>query len=126
MDSKELGLVVALATDRRHAIEEGGRNISDPILCNHEHPEFVLELSRVAKEFGSENPLLTLALTIWVLTLRATMKPEFRHYGREIWGDLERGFPFVELSALEALPIIGPLKIDGYDNFPIGFTPEPL
>ena len=46
MDGPEIGLVVAMATNMRHALEGNGRNLMDPIIYATQNPAFNIFLRR--------------------------------------------------------------------------------
>mgnify|MGYP001614024996 CR=1 FL=1 len=128
MDGTDLGLVVAMATTFRHQLEAKGHNPMDPILYTRQNPDFCYLLSSTAVTFQKEGkPQDAAALMVWVHTARAGLRLELRSLGRELWKQLERGFPYVEETALPFRIITGTeLNIEGATDFPIGLTPEPL
>jgi len=124
MDGEELGLVVACATDRRHLLEAQGHMVSDPIVYVAENPQFLAQLSQVTVEYQRQGRLvLAAAMMVWVHTLRAGLQGELRPYGRDMWRELQRGFPYVEEAAVHAavdLKLI--LDTTGFDDVPKGLT----
>lgn len=128
MDADEVGMVVALATDQRNALESAGHKVSDPVIYNDQEPMFTFHMTRRVQRLQKENRLQeAAALMVWVHTMRAGSWAELRGLGREMWGQLARGFPYIEdqADALEALTGARPDVSDAY-KFPIGLEPEPL
>lgn len=128
MDGEELGLVVALATDRRHILEADGHLVSDPTIYVAANPDFTFQLSRATIQHQKQgNLVLAAALMVWIHTLRAGTRLELRQYGRDMWRELQRGFPYVEQAALDAEHLFGKrLNVEGFNEFPKGLTPDPL
>lgn len=128
MDGTELGLVVAVATHFRHELEADGHKPMDPILYTRQNPWFCHLLSSTAITCQKKGRLQDAAsLMIWLHTARASLRLELRSLGRELWKQLERGFPYVEEAALSYRIFSGTeLNIEDATEFPIGFTPEPL
>lgn len=128
MDGAEIGYVLAVATHIRRGMEGDGHNVMDPIVYTSQNPTFVLFLSRMIIEAQKQgrNPEAA-ALMIWLHTMRAGIRIELRSLGRELWSQLERGFPFVEQAAAAGLPIAATRpNVTGASQFPVGFTPTPL
>jgi len=127
MDGQEIGFIVALATNGRHVFEEKEHNLMDPIVCASKDPEAIFLLIRLKRDMQKRGRFHVVpALMVWIHTIRAAMHIELRGLAREMWGQLERGFPYVEESAFTAFNLDGRLlKIDGADQFPIGFSPTP-
>lgn len=64
---------------------------------------------------------------VWLHTFRSAARLELRSLGREMWKELERGFPYIEESAMLFWELTGrKLDIDGATSFPIGLTPDPI
>lgn len=128
LDGEELGLAVALATHFRNDWLATGIDVSDPIVTHALHPNFVVEIVKeiqTLQESGDE--VLASGLMVWVHSLRAGNDLRLRAVARDIWGELERGFPFVEQASADAklfIPI--PLDIKTYNEFPKGLSPKPL
>ena len=127
MDADEIGMVVALATDQRNALESAGYRVSDPIIYNNQEPLFTFHMTRRVQRLQKENRLQeAAALMVWVHTMRAGSRAELRGLGREMWEQLARGFPYVEdqTNALEMLTGARP-DVSEACKFPIGLAPEP-
>jgi hypothetical protein len=127
MDAPEIGYVLAIATHIRHGMEGDGHNIMDPIVYTAQNPGFALFLSRMIIEAQKQGRTQEAAgLMIWLHTARAGIRLELRSFGREMWAQLERGFPYVQQAALAGLPIAAThANITGATQFPAGFTPTP-
>ena len=130
MDASEIGFAVAYATHIRKKLEAAGHDVLDPINYGALHPEIYTELSSTIRAFQKRGQLQdAAALMVWAHTLRAgsIAGPPIRELGREMWKELARGFPYVEVAATNYQAISGViLDIDGADQFPIGLTPDPL
>ena len=128
MDGSEIGVVVAVATHVRHQLEAQGHNPTDPIAYTAINPEFALLLSRTAISLQKQQRLQdAAAFMVWLHTARAAIRLELRSLGRDLWRELARGFPHVEEGALSCHLLLGVRpNIEGADQFPQGFTPEPL
>ena len=127
-DGEELGMVVAFATDWRRTIAQSGIDLLYPDQCIRDDPFISYKL---AKKIGylqkAGKPEIASGLMVWVHTLRSIHSLELRPNGREMWGELERGFAWVEVSAEILARIKGfPLDVHGYNSFPDGLTPKPL
>ena len=127
MDSSEIGMVVAIATHMRHGLaKHEGYDLLDPIILMGTTPETVLHLGRLIREYQKAGEMTdAAAMMVWLHTLRAAARPELRMKGRELWGHLERGFPYVleNASYLEAMTGKAP-ELDGYDRYPKGLNPN--
>ncbi|EBX2183591.1 hypothetical protein E1A40_08750 [Salmonella enterica subsp. enterica serovar Aba] len=128
MDSEEIGLVVATATNARHVLEQEGHDLMNPTVYLALRPEFTFSLSQTAIKFQKDgNYILAAALMVWIHTFRSGDRLELRQYGRDMWRELERGFPFVEDAALGYLQVTGiHLDYSDAEAFPSGLTPTPL
>ena len=127
MDSSAIAMLVAMATHMRHNLaRHKGYDLLDPIVLMGVTPEAVLELSRLTTEYQkAEERSDAAAMMVWVHTLRAAARPELRMKGREMWGLLKRGFPHVSESDRLIETLTGKtLELAGYDQVPMGLTPE--
>lgn len=128
MDGEELGLPVALAANFKNTIRKEGIDLSDPALLVLANPEVIFELSkRVTPLQRQGRNHDALPIIIWVHSLRAVARPELRGLGRKMWGQLERGFKYVEEAADSYLLLTG-ITLDtlGAEEFPTGLTPKPI
>jgi hypothetical protein len=126
-DSGELGLPVGLAAHFRNMYALTGRDLNKPGELAIRDPEFlqvlILEVQRLQAE---ELQHVVPGLIIWVHSIRAAHDLRMRDLGRQMWGQLARGFPFAESASRGAEPLIGfPLDIDGFDQFPELLSPTP-
>lgn len=128
MDGREIGFVVAMATDARHALEKEGHMVMDPIVYFPMNPGFPLSLSRTIIQLQKQgNPQAAAALMVWAHTMRVGANLELRQLGRDMWKELARGFPYVEDGAKDYQMLTGKvLNIEGTTNFPEGLTPDPI
>lgn len=128
MDSEELGLVVAISTDRRHKLYElFGWDLLDPILVDAGDIAAAMKLNQLIRQVQKDNNMVVAAaLMVWLHTLRAATAPDLRAKGRLLWGQLQRGFPHVFDAEAGFVAMGGPeLNLDGYERFPEGLSPTP-
>ncbi|NTI22280.1 hypothetical protein G6M87_10470 [Rhizobium rhizogenes] len=129
MDGSEIGLVVAIGTDRRHKLKEVlGWDMLEPALLERSEPFAAMQLNKLIRQMQvDKKPLVAAGLLIWIHTLRAANSLDLRQQGREMWRQLERGFPHAYASAEGFYDLGGPeLNLDNYQIFPSGLTPDPL
>ncbi len=126
MPGSELGMLLASATDlKNEMVRNGVADVSAPYILTEKMPLITFEFSkrviRLQKKRRFEDAA---ALMVWVHTLRAASRPELRGLGRNMWGELERGFPFVLSAAEGVYDLMGvQFNVDGFDEFPIGLEP---
>jgi len=127
-DGQELGLTVALATHFRNEWSEKGIDVSDPIVTHNLNPSLVIDIIKQIQDLQrTDGEVLASGLMVWVHSLRAGNDLKLRAVAREIWGELERGFPFVEQAKVNAKFFIPTTLItNDYDRFPKGLTPKPV
>lgn len=128
MDSAEIGVVVALTADTRNRLEDAGFLLSDPIVAYTINPETPSALSGMIKTLQAEGRLQeAAAVMVWLHTSRVGARLELRPLARQMWGQLERGFPHAEDASMSLMRVFfRPIRIDGYDQFPKGLSPDPL
>lgn len=126
-DGEELGLPLAMALDLRNTIRrESNLDLLYPAAVLQIDPFAILPLARKVKQQQAAGDLLSAAATIiWVHTLRAMTSHELRPYGRQLWGELSRGFPHIVAGADQFYAMTRiVLDITGRGQFPDGLTPE--
>ncbi len=128
MDGAEIGLIVATATHVRHLLELEGHIMMDPIVYSSLNPAFTFSLSKTVISLQKENNLaMSAAVIVWVHTFRAASRSEIRQQGRDMWRELERGFPYVFDAVMGFHELTGNyLDYTDAESFPIGLTPDPL
>ena len=128
MDAAELGYVVALATHLRHMMQSSGHQVMTPIIYANENSGFIYSISTAIKEAQKQGQFQKAAgLMVWHHTLRASIRPEIRLTARDMWSQLSRGFPHVLTAAANFKALKGiDLNTEGSNDFPLGFSPEPL
>lgn len=100
MDADELGLPVAFAADFRIKLFATGVDLGDPLSVNSKFPELTSQLSREVLSLQRQERTVEAApLIIWVHSLRALSRPELRKLGRKMWGELQRGFRYVDQAS---------------------------
>lgn len=128
MDGDEIGVVVALATDTRNRLEDAGFLLNDPIVAYTVDPDTPSALNEMIKTLQAEGRLQeAAAVMVWLHTSRVGARLELRPLARQMWGQLERGFPHAEDASMSLMRVFfRPIRIDGYDQFPKGLSPDPL
>ena len=128
MDGDEIGLVVALATDTRNRLEDAGFLLSDPIAAYTVDPETPSALNGMIKILQAEGRLQeAAAVMVWLHTSRVGARIELRPLTRQMWGQLERGFPHAEEASMTLMRVFfRSIRLEGYDEFPKGLSPNPL
>lgn len=129
MDGEELGFAIAMATDMRHSLRAAvGWDLLDPVAVEREDAYAAMTVNKLIRQYQGEGKQISAASAmVWLHTLRAANILELRVSGREMWRQLQRGFPHCEQAALSAMSVTGKLPdISGYYQFPIGLTPDPL
>lgn len=128
MDADEIGMVVALAADARNRLEEAGFILNDPIGAHTLRPETPAALHGIIRSLQAEGkPQDAAAVMVWLHTARVGARLELRPLAREMWRQLERGFPHAqEASRSLVRALFRSIRLDGYDQFPKGLSPDPL
>jgi hypothetical protein len=128
LDGQDVGFLVALATNTRIKLEGAGYRLLDPIADYPSDPAVPLRLNRMVRELQKNGMMPeAAAMMVWLHTMRAGARIELRQLGRDMWAQLQRGFPHVITSSIGVRSADGsPLDIHGYNSFPAGLTPDPL
>ena len=129
MDGREIGFVMALATHIRNNLEENmGFRLMDPMVDYPQDPTAPIRLVSMIKQYQKAGELSDAAATmVWLHTIRVGGRLELRSTAREMWRQLSRGFDYVDESAFEIMRLTEKVpRIQGYDMFPAGLTPDPL
>ena len=128
-DSNEVAAILVMAMHFRNTLlRNGGVDLMFPHLALSTDPMLAVRLNQQLQELQREK-LFTVAsgAIVWLFTVRAAIEPALRDLGRQLWGQLERGFPKAD-EAVDGLFRITGLMADITDigRFPDGFTPNPL
>lgn len=128
MDSDEIGMVVALVADSRNRLEKVGFLLGDPIGTHAFKPETPSALNGMIQSLQAEGRLQeAAALMVWLHTARVGARLELRPLARQMWGQLERGFPYAKDASIGLMRILfRTIQLEGYDQFPKGLSPDPL
>lgn len=128
MDSRELGLVVVVATHLRNELEDDGFKLMNPLVDYPRDPSVVPRLHRLVRECQKiGQPTDAAGVMVWLHTMRVGGRHELRPQAREMWRQLSRGFPYVNDAASDLLRASFKIpRIDGACTFPAGLTPDPL
>lgn len=128
LDGAEVGMIVALATRQRHILAvEYGWFLLDPFVTLQRDPGAAITLNaliRAAQRRGQEP--LAAGMMVWLHSLRAMQSPELRQGGRDLWRQLQRGFPYCDQAQDEFYAVSGEvMNLHDHDQIPIGLTPDP-
>jgi hypothetical protein len=129
MDGDEVGGVVLMALDISSQFKKTtSADLFEPAICVENNASLIVQLSARAEKMEREGqPMLAVGLAVWVHTLRAMTEGDLRGLGRQVWGELERGFPHVEQAKDDMLKTIGlDIDLSDFGKFPTGLTPQPL
>lgn len=133
-NAADIAPLIIVATSYRNGLKSNTEiDLLKPALCTITSPEILLvlrpeiKLKQRNQEYG-----VAAGLMVWLHTLRCISDPLLRKYGRELWGELQRGFEYVEpfisntgITIAASTPYTKiPLDIHGYDLFPEGLTPS--
>lgn len=129
LDSSSIGLIVAIAANvRNECLQVKGIDLLSPHLVIHQDPDIAATLVSHIKTFqkAGQNEAAS-GYFPWLFTVRACFDLDLLPNTRELWRQLERGFPHVE-SAAEKLEDMFGVRLNTYGatEFPQGFTPDPL
>lgn len=128
MDGAEIGLVAACANHQRLLILEAkGWDLRYPALLA-DHPANVpLVIGNVIRDLQRQGKQpLAAGMMVWLHTVRSMQWLELRQLGRDMWGELARGFPYVEESANSFFELTGyRFETDDACDFPDGLSPMP-
>lgn len=132
MSAEEIGTVVAMAAtvrmELRHLNEfpDAALGIGIPLL-EAEMDLLRRKLASLALNWQKRNYATTVGAMVWAHTLRAYCFPEVRLLGRQMWGELERGFSHA-LDALQFMedargqqPPLGSMQATQF--IPVGLEP---
>lgn len=129
MDAHEIAAVLALATMQRNALTDTlGWDLLDPMMAMMRDRHLAIKINALIRQKQKQGDFHSAAgLMIWLHTLRAGTSLDLRSSGREMWRELQRAFPHVPAVANGMLAAnFEQVNLDGYDQFPIGLTPDPL
>jgi hypothetical protein len=129
LDGYDIGMTVAMISYARHVLEKTYKvDLLDPVTAIAARPNMIIEVGSLVADLQKSNkPAVAAGFIVWVHTLRAAHSLELRQLGRDLWGQLQRGFPHVQ-ACLETLPLlIGDVPMpENVATIPIGFSPTPL
>ena len=129
----ELGMLVAIAAVIRMNMRQEGRLPDEALgvgvpLSDDQQDAIQANMSRLTREWQKMNqPTDAAGGMVWLHSLRASRYPEVRLLGRQMWGELQRGFPtafqafdFIEKATQKPLPL-GCLQASQF--IPVGLEP---
>jgi hypothetical protein len=108
MSDEELGLVAAQVARTSAAMNEEGIDLHDPHATLLKRPRILWDLTTAVIELQKQGRQVQApGLLVWVHTLRAEARLELRYLAKEMWQQLERGFPSAEDAAVQYASIFG-------------------
>jgi hypothetical protein len=118
---------VATAADLRNTMPNLGPALLD--IEQIRHPDYMMlafTLSRKIKELQAEgNAHAAAGLMVWLHTARAATDSQLRYLAKDMWAELERGFPFVDEAAEDIEMLVGKRpNVVGAAFFPLGLNPH--
>ncbi len=114
LDPHAIALIVIVATDLRHKIErKRGVDLLDPSATYARDPDIIFFLHDLIKSFHSHSTVENIAgAMVWLHTIRCGASPELQPLGRELWAELQRGFPHPHIDdAAESLQALSDQEI---------------
>ena len=103
MDADELGLVVAMTADVKNQFAKHGIYLTKPLELHAMNPNFVVEMVEQVKALQKAGQSeLCSGFIVWITSLRAGNDFKLRNVARQVWGQLERGFPHVDRAVVDA------------------------
>jgi hypothetical protein len=127
MDAEEIAVSLLFAADLRNRHETLRDDLLDlGQLCQERHKGVPFQLSQTIQKSQSQRDYTTAgALAIWLHTSRAAQFPQVRYLAKEMWRELERGFPLLSEVLLHIEGNVG-LRLDvrGAHRFPVGLDPH--
>jgi hypothetical protein len=128
LDTSEIATIVLVANHQRIQLSQmWGIDLSVPHMALVQRPNLRIELHQLIVSLQHQNQaFMASGVMVWLHTTRAASDPTFRRSGRELWRQLERGFPYVHEAALSLTRIGLPLlDTSGASTIPYGMTPDP-
>ncbi len=135
MSDAELGNVVAMAAVVRISMRPGGGLPDEALglgipLTDSAEVEVRRTMVQTALAMQKQSHDMTAGAMVWVHTLRAYHFPEVRLLGRNMWGELQRGFPHA-LGALSFMENVShepppPGTALATQFIPVGLEPTPM
>jgi hypothetical protein len=106
----EIAMVVVVAAAIRVKLRDAGHLPDDALQATsmHEYEQATVQqrVSRLVQKFQTDSEYIDAAgAMVWLHTLRCLTTPELRDLGRQMWQELERGFPHTPeaLARIEAV-----------------------
>ncbi len=126
-DDEEVGLALVLTSNyAQKYLKDTGIDLYEPAVAVQLNPYITFEFSTKIEKYQSEGDNISAApLLAWGHTLRAITNHQVRDLGREMWGELQRGLPYID-EKIEAVEIVfGEVAdISRAKDIPVGLTPR--
>lgn len=135
MSDEDLGALVAIATVLRVNFESHDV-IPEDVFTADEMPSverlgaYQMRINKLVRQFDRmRQPDDAAGAIVWSYSLRALNVPGLRDLGRDMWGELRRGFPQVQAKLDQAEEKRGdpfPARVrEGWGMIPAGLEPPP-
>jgi hypothetical protein len=125
----QIGMVVAIATIIRLRLTTAGRLSRGAFVLpmpGDGSAELQLYLSGMVRQFQKMGqPSDAAGTMVWLHSMRALGFPEVRELGRDMWKELQRGFPYVS-DALSDIEALGGNQVPAGADTACTFVPEDL
>jgi len=113
ISDSEMGMLIAGATILRTRLTKEGVLLAESLdlsipRLDGQYDYVPLELSKLIKIFQKDNRPTDAAFTmVWLHSTRALNALEIRVFGREMWAELTRGFPYISLGFQQISELLG-------------------
>ncbi len=128
-DSDNIGLIVAVAAQLRNGwLIDDKVDLLLPHVVIHQDPFVGIKLSYKIKMLQkANNQAVACGYFPWLFTVRACFNLALLAETRELWRELERGFPHIISASRGHEEMFNvTLDVQRATEFPQGFTPDPL
>lgn len=123
LSGPEMGELLLLATHIRHGLEQSGCNVLTPLEVRLTQPHATSNMIKQVQMFKqARNDTAAAAMMVWALSTRATSCQELFGTGRDIWTELSRGKPYLQVAREKAALSGLHVDIKDADQTPYIFT----
>jgi hypothetical protein len=118
-----MGLVVALATHQRHALDAlFDCDFLRPVKVLGNHPMICSKLeSEIYRMYKGGQSLALTGTLPWLFTCQAIVRPTLQGRAMDVWQHMVRGIPYVGDRVAEMGSAGSSLNLTGFDECPEGF-----
>jgi hypothetical protein len=135
MTDQDMGVIVAVATVLRVNMEKEGYLQKDlfgdtPLPDVNTLGRYQMDLNKLTRDFNRKGqPTDAIATLVISYTIRCLNSLELRDEGRELWRQLERGFPLAEQALIDGEKTKGEAFLKDvwteWQRIPVGLEPAP-